>query len=118
MNYQSTEILTQKVMNYIFLKSGRSWIKINKNDILYIQSSGAYSVVVCTDKNIIVNVKISDMVQTIGHYEQFIRIHKRYVINLNHLFKVTRTNLQIGETTLPIGKTYIDTITKLIQQTI
>jgi len=103
-------------MNYIFLKSGRSWIKFNKNDILYIQSSGVYSIVVCIDKKIIVNVKISDIVQTIGLYEQFIRIHKRYVINLNHLFKITRTNLQIGETILPIGKTYLDSITKLIHQ--
>lgn len=67
-------------------------------------------------RNRIVHIRISDIVGSIGHVTQFIRIHKRYVILFDHLYKITHIHLQIGENMLPIGKTYQGVISSVIQE--
>ncbi len=101
--------------NYIFLKSGRNWIKFNIDEVIYIKSSGPYCQVVTIDKKEIVNIKIGNIISECGLDSNFIRIHKRYIINIKFLHEFNKSTIFLGNYAVPIGKKYAEfTINKFI----
>jgi DNA-binding LytR/AlgR family response regulator len=42
----------------------------------------------------------------------FVRIHRSYIVNINHINKITSNAVQISETTISIGKKYKENLLK------
>lgn len=100
----TTIIKEEKAIDSIFVKSDKKIIKLNLEEIFYAEAYGNY-VKIYTDKMILTAQTLSDFLGKLP--KDFIRIHKSYIINFNHL-KMIDGNQVILENVakLPVGKSY------------
>lgn len=90
---------------HAFFKSGIEIIKINFAEIKYLQSDHVYVFLYTENKKIPLRAKLD----TIEHYlpaANFQRIHMRYLINIDHITKVTSDLVFIDKIELPISRKF------------
>lgn len=80
---------------------------INLNDIVYAEASNNYSKIFVTDgRNFLISKTLKD-VQEVLEEEHFLRVHRQYIINLNHVKQLNRNEglltMDNGET-IPIAR--------------
>ncbi len=98
----------------IFLKSGYRNIKINMDDILYMESVKDYVKVYTLSGPVTTKYKISDMEAELSA-KNFLRIHRSFIINLKHITAFTASDIEIGKTQLPIGESYKEHVTRALK---
>ena len=91
--------------NFIFVRSDRKMIKVILNEVLYIESIKDYVKIVCQDKTIVSKKQISDL-ETELSQEQFLRIHRSYIVNKAQITAFTAQDVEIGTKEIPIGRNY------------
>jgi len=89
----------------IFLHTNKKHIQVKVSEILYVEAEGNYSKVVFLDKNILIREKISDILQVLSK-EEFIQVHKSYLVAKKHINKIEGNRITIATYTIPIGKLY------------
>lgn len=99
-----------------FIKSGRSYVNVNRKDILFIHSHLDYTELHHVNGKYVAQETLSHWEKSLGSFE-FVRVHKSYMVNvvsIEHI-KGNRIFLSNGES-IPIGRTYKDEfITKHIK---
>lgn len=90
----------------IFLKDGYEQIKVQIEDILYIEANGNYTQVNLIDgKLLTTRVSIGEMLLLLPE-KKFIRTHRAFIIARDKIAKFDRSQVWIGHHTIPIGATY------------
>jgi len=93
----------------IFVKDGYDWVRVNLNDVLYIQSDTNLLFIHEQDRQINTRMTIADMLATLPP-DQFIRVHKSYIVALNAIRKIERHQLTVGRVVIPLAGTYRDAV--------
>lgn len=90
----------------IFIKSGYELVKVGIADIRYIQSDTDYTEVVTQNAKHLSQEPLKYWAKELSS-SHFMRIHKSYILNLDHLDKVVGNQVILDNAvTLPIGRTY------------
>jgi len=97
--------LTNSDKDYFFVKSGYKMLKVNFNDILYIEGMSEYIIIKTKSANIITLQSFKNIEKTLPE-TGFIRIHKSYLVSLNKIDCVEAQNVIIANKELPIGDKY------------
>ena len=104
--------------NQILLYTNKTTFKVNLDDILYLKAEVDYVNFVTINRNILILDSLNSWVKRLKAYH-FFRIHRSYVINLNHIEKIKGNQVFIKDEGLPIGKTYkVDFIDKFKKSSI
>jgi two-component system, response regulator PdtaR len=90
---------------YIFIKDGYKFIKISTNDIYYLESDDNYVKIFTKTNMIHSRTKIADIIDKLGK-TYFIRVHRSFCVNLNHIEYFTEQEISISKTKIPIGRNY------------
>lgn len=90
---------------FICFRTDRKMVKINFDEILYIESLKDYIKVVTTSKNIVTKHSISSLEETLPK-ENFIRIHRSFIVAVNKINSYTSEMVEIGKTELPVSRMY------------
>lgn len=90
---------------YIFVKSNKKQIKIYLKDILYIEGLKEYLRIVTTEEKVICYLALAYMVEKLPS-DQFIRVHRSYIVNLKNIKSFSSTEVNIAGKTIPIGRHY------------
>ena len=100
---------------FIFVKSEYENLKINLDEIKYIESLKDY-IKIYTDreKAILTLSSLKSFEQKLGT-SKFIRVHKSYIVSLKHIYSVQRNRIVIGEKWIPIGLNYKENFLKKIE---
>jgi len=94
----------EELTTSIFVKSDKKIIKINFDEIQYVEAYGNY-IKIFTDKMILTPQTLNDFLEKLP--ANFVRIHKSYIINFNRLKLIDGNLLMLqNETKLPIGKSF------------
>lgn len=104
---QSAQDLTHST--YLTVKVDKKLFKVNFTDIVYIESIGDYAKLHLTDKVLITSETLRGYEQTLPP-QQFVRIHKSYIISLRCLEYVEGNQVKIKDLKLPVGKSYRDVL--------
>lgn len=114
---QQTPLVTQipTESGSIFLKSGYRNVKINTDDILYMESLKDYVKVYTLGGTITTKYRISDMEDELAA-KNFLRIHRSFIINLKHMTAFTASDVEIGSTELPIGESYKEQVNRTLKK--
>lgn len=91
----------------LFVKTEYRIESISISDILYIEGMQAYLRIVLPDKKIMTKQSFSGLLAALP-CDQFIRVHKSWVVNLSRVESVERNRIKIGDRLIPIGETYRD----------
>lgn len=90
---------------HIFLKVNKKLIKINLNDILYIESLKDYIKVITTLGDYVVHKSLSAITEELPQ-SNFIRIHRSYTISINKISALEGNTIEISNRKIPIGRNY------------
>lgn len=88
-----------------FIRKGKEMIRIYTDEILYIESLKDYVQIFLTDQKFIYKARISDMEEEL-HEDQFLRIHKSFLVNMSRIRSVSPLEVTIDGIHLPIGRSY------------
>lgn len=99
----------------IFLKSDYENVKVDVNDIKYVQGLKDYLKInlESTNKSIITLSNFKDISEKLPKHN-FVRIHKSYLVNIHHIKSVQKSRVVIGEERIPIGDSYKDDFFNLL----
>ncbi|SHG25855.1 two component transcriptional regulator, LytTR family [Flavobacterium johnsoniae] len=99
------KIDTTKGDSHIFIKVDKKMMKINIEEILFIEGMKEYIKVVTPDKTYITHKSLTSLSEELPA-DRFLRIHKSYVIALNKVKSIEGNRIQIQSYTIPIGRNY------------
>ena len=98
----------------IFVKSDKKIIKLNLEDINYVEAYGNY-VKIYTENMILTPQTLSDFLKKLS--DDFIRIHKSFIINFNQLKLIDGNQIILqNNIKLPIGKSYRKAVLNKVEQ--
>jgi DNA-binding LytR/AlgR family response regulator len=89
----------------IFVKDGNHFIKVPLKEILYLEATGSYCKLYSTDREFTISCNLNKLSSKIAEHN-FIRVHRSYVVNLNHIKGINGEAIEIGNKSLPISFTY------------
>jgi ligand-binding sensor domain-containing protein len=87
------------------LKDG-STIKVNTNDILWIEGSREYIAIITTSQKLLTRKSMKEMEKLLSNVKGFMRIHKSYIVNVKQATGFKWNMINIGTESVPIGRTY------------
>ncbi|RKS98216.1 LytR/AlgR family response regulator transcription factor [Chryseobacterium defluvii] len=90
---------------YIHIKSGGKFYKLQIEDILYVESLKDYITIHCSHQKIVAKYKISDMESELKPF-RFLRIHRSFIVNPQKITAFTVHDVEIGQKEIPIGTNY------------
>ena len=110
--YMSVEKIT-----YLFIKSDYKLIKINLNDVLYLSGLKDYT-------QIYLRGKASPLttLQNLKEFESklpqndFVRVHRSYIVAMIQIDYISRNEIIIGTTHIPIGNSFRPALDEVIEK--
>jgi DNA-binding LytR/AlgR family response regulator len=91
--------------DFVYFKVDKKMVKTRMAEILYIESIKDYVKVHTADKEIVTQQKISYLEESLPG-DQFLRIHRSFIINRNRIDAYSATDVEIGKFHIPIGRNY------------
>ena len=91
--------------DHLFLKVDKKMIRVEYQDIVYVESLKDYVRVITTLENLIVHYNLQAFTELLPS-NSFARIHRSYTINLAHIKALDGNSIEIGGKSLPIGRNY------------
>lgn len=101
-------------VDFIFVKSEYDNIKINFDDIKYIEGLKDYIKIFSTSHKPILTLSSFKKIEDKLPNGLFIRVHRSYIVSLKHIHSVQRNRILIDQIRIPIGLNYKDEFIKRI----
>lgn len=103
--------------DYLFVKgeSKNKYLKLNYADILYIQGLKNYVSIHVPDQRVVTYQTLRDLEAQLPQ-PPFVRVHKSFIISLDHLRMVEGNTLLVGTESITVGETYREDFFKLIRE--
>ena len=99
--------------DFIYIRVDRKLVKILLSDLVFVESARDYVKVFTTENSYITRQTISSIEAMLSGNE-FIRIHRAYIISISKLKSFTSEMVEIGNRELPIGKYYRNNFVKVV----
>jgi two-component system LytT family response regulator len=95
----------------LFVKVGTKTIKINFDEVLYIEALSTYSVLVTTTQKHIVYLTLKALSERLP-FAHFVRVHRSYIVNVRRIEAIEDNMLKLGPHEVPVGKSYQEEFTR------
>ncbi|MHA4846304.1 LytR/AlgR family response regulator transcription factor [Flavitalea antarctica] len=92
-------------IDHIFIKTEGKLVRLNNDDILYIESMGDYVKFVTTDKKYITHNTIKNLEDKVNK-ENFMKVHRSYIINISKIDDIRENDLYIKGNEIPVSKAH------------
>lgn len=102
------------IRDAIFIKKKQTFIRVDLSEIMFIESSHIYLELVLKDgERYTIRSSFAQIISKLHH--RFVRTHRSYIVNLDHVQAITPTSLTLGPLEVPISKSYRERIFQAIQ---
>ncbi|HTF31141.1 MAG TPA: LytTR family DNA-binding domain-containing protein [Flavitalea sp.] len=105
--------IADKQLDFIFVKTENRLEKITINDILYIEGMRDYLRIHTVNKKIMTLQSFNELEQLLPSH-LVCRVHKSYMVAVNKIESIERSELKIGTVIIPVSVTYKDLLFQLI----
>ena len=102
-------VLEQAKSDFIFVRSERKMVRINFDEILYIESLSDYIKIYTKEKTVITRETISNMEAKLPN-TKFLRIHRSFLIAIGKIETYTNEFVEVNKEELPISRTYKESV--------
>lgn len=104
-----------KSPDFIFVKADYSMVKINFDDILYIEGLKDYIKIYAGGKPVLTLTSLKSIEEKLPS-DKFIRVHRSFIISLSKIKSVQKSIVKIGEKEIPLGDSFRDQFLQLIEK--
>ncbi|MEZ4826555.1 MAG: LytTR family DNA-binding domain-containing protein [Bacteroidia bacterium] len=106
------ELLAEK--DYLFIKSDTRFFKVDFKNILYIEGMRDYIAVHTPGQKILTLMSMTKMMEKLPQGD-FMRIHKSYIIGLNHISLIQNNRVIVAGKEIPISNSFKDAFLKFVE---
>ena len=99
---------------FVFVKDGYDWVRINLEELHYVESEGNYLTFQETGKKTLTRMTIGEAVGMLPT-DQFMRVHKSFIVALDRIEKIERHQLTIGKVQVPLSGSYRDELLERVK---
>ncbi|NBW34664.1 MAG: DNA-binding response regulator [Cytophagia bacterium] len=100
----------QILKDRIFLRTdNQSFIKLDYNDILYLQADRAYSCVVTAEKSYKLSTSMKSIYEQLDN-DQFIKVHRSFVVNINKITSLEGNTVHLSTHEVQMSVEYKDNL--------
>jgi two-component system, LytTR family, response regulator len=112
----TSKVLSPQSPDFIYIKVGSKFHKLDTSEITYIESIKDYVVIHRNGKEkLSAKYRISELEEDLKG-KQFLRIHRSFIVNLKNITAFTQQDIEIGSMELPIGNSYKEYVFKVLQK--
>ncbi len=97
---------------FLFIKTGYEQEKILLSDILYLEAEGNYVAYILKNRKLLCRQSILEALAQLPD-RQFVRLHRSYVVAIDHIQKIGRQSVWIHAVEIPIGASYERTLVEI-----
>lgn len=91
--------------NHLFIKQNYQFVKIDLDDILYLEADNIYTTLVTKARKYALRLTLSGLLERISKPE-LIRIHRSYAINVEKVESFNESEVSIGPHLIPLSRGY------------
>lgn len=99
---------------FIYVKENKRLIKINLDEILYIEGLSEYVQIYTDRKKFITKTSLTSLEEKLPS-GGFLRIHKSFIVSLSRIESFTSSTIEIPGKELPIGRSYKNPVINALQ---
>lgn len=119
LNSSDSSGFPSKEEDFIFVKADKKLVKVNFEDILYIEGLKDY-VIIRQNEGRVITLQTMKSLEAKLPDQIFMRIHRSYIVNLNAIDAVVGNMIELKEKSqvkhIPIGKNYREELLKVINK--
>lgn len=97
----------------LFIKSGQKIVRVAQDDILFVEGKKEYVLISTLKQDIKTSVTIRELLERLPE-RLFLRVHRSFIVALGRIDSIDRAGIWIGETRIPVGDIYRDSLLKRI----
>lgn len=97
------------VANHIIVKADRRYVRINLEDIIYVEGLKDYVIVHLPEKRVVTRMTVKGIGDVLPA-PQFLRVNKSYIVNIDKIDSFDSNDVYIGNTEISIGASYRDAV--------
>ncbi len=103
---------------FVFVKAEikGKFLKVNFDDILYIEGTGNYVTIWNNNKEKILTQLTFKYLEDLLPKNQFMRVHKSYMISVKHISGFDGVSVFLNGLTVPVGVTYRESISQYVDE--
>ena len=105
----SSPLFTPLNPSYLMVKADYKLYKINFDDIHYIEGQHEYVSFYTKDKRVTALYSLKALEDQLPR-DKFIRVHKSYIVNIDHISEIEQVSLTVAGHKVPIGGSYRDSL--------
>jgi two-component system, LytTR family, response regulator len=111
----TTEKSAAENHSFVFVKDGTKLVKVNFDDILYVEGLKDYVTIHTRQQKIVSLQRLKSMEMQLPA-DRFIRIHHSYIIALKAIEVIHKGDVQIGAAMIPISESYRKSFKEFIEK--
>lgn len=100
---------------YFFVKSDSKLIKINYDDVLFIEGQRDYLMIHTIMGNIMTLLNFKSM-ECILKGKKFCRVHKSFIVSIDKIIRIEHNTIKIEDKSIPISKSYQSAFFNMIKK--
>ncbi|NJO86865.1 MAG: response regulator transcription factor [Lewinella sp.] len=105
--------VTEEGPNYFFVKADKKLVRVNYDDIVYVEGLKDYVIIRLPEDRVITLQTMKSLEEKLPP-SHFLRIHRSYIVNMQRVEAVLGSSIEVREkgktTVLPVGKNYRDAL--------
>jgi DNA-binding LytR/AlgR family response regulator len=95
----------KQTSNFIFVRSEYKAVKINLDDIQYIEGMDSYVKIYAGGKPVLSLMSMKAMLEMLPQ-EEFLRVHRSFIIPVSKVKSIRNKVIKVADKEIPIGGTY------------
>lgn len=100
--------------DFMFVRADGKWVKIVPAQIWFVEGLKDYVRIWSAEGRLTVHSTMKNFEEQLSMFPQFIRVHKSYLVNRDHITETDGSSLTVHGQTIAIGGTYREEVQKLI----
>ncbi|MBT28553.1 MAG: DNA-binding response regulator [Thalassobius sp.] len=105
---------TSENIDWLYIKSGTEFIRIEFDDILYVKGEREYISIQTKSQKHLIYKRMKEIETQLP--SNFFRVHQSFIVNLTKIDKVIQNNISIGKAHIPISQSYKAAFLKRIEK--
>lgn len=107
-DHNPTLQLGKPTEKFVFIRKDRKQFKLILDEVLYVESLKDYVKIYTSQKTHTVKYSITAFQELLG--QNFLRVHRSFIINIDKVTAYSKIDIEIGEKHIPIGESYRNSI--------
>ncbi|MEN0005497.1 MAG: LytTR family DNA-binding domain-containing protein [Bacteroidota bacterium] len=90
---------------FIFVKVDKKYVRIDLNDLLYVEIMGDYAIFKTTHDKYVVHQSLKHIKDELQH-EHFVKVHRSFLVNISKITNIEHNSLLVADRVIPVSRTH------------